>query len=202
MDQISFSQLIAYLQDKLTVEEKANVERRLSQSEELQEELDQARMFLNTSQTHKEQQVPRQPLVNRVLAAFRQKQRQLEERIEAVAKLEYDSWESAAALGTRGGVPQTRQMLFHQGGIDLDLEVSQDSRSGVLLRGQILDGRSRESRLTGLELSLSDAEGSQRRSLTDEFGRFTFTELTPGTYSLKVALDDRDLHLRSLDIEV
>jgi len=55
--------------------------------------------------------------------------------------------------------------------------------------------------LEGFELHLFDAEGIERRSLTDELGRFRFSQLAEGNYSLRIILDDHEVFLKSLHIE-
>ena len=49
--------------------------------------------------------------------------------------------------------------------------------------------------LEGIEVSIALNGNVERRTLTDEFGRFRFSSLPSGTYSLRILLDEHDTEL-------
>jgi hypothetical protein len=55
--------------------------------------------------------------------------------------------------------------------------------------------------LEGIELHLINDEGTHSRRITDEYGRFHFSNCLPGNYSLRVILDDHDIVLKSLTVK-
>jgi hypothetical protein len=144
-------------------------------------------------------------LLNRVTVAFRHKQARLSERIAQEAHLQFDSWSQLSALGARG-VPQERQLLFHEAEFDLDLQVMNNRETGMYtMRGQLLGSFADEmpDELEGISLTLKNkATGQIRGGLTDNYGRFAFSLVDQANYELLVALKERDIvvNLDSLSI--
>lgn len=153
----------------------------------------------------KDWSLPEKSLMDRVTAAFQRKKSRLEERPSLSAALQFDNWAQPAALGMRGNGLRERQLLFSEGEFDLDLQIVKDRDShAVIVRGQLLpvnDLEFDELALEGIELHMIDDEGAESRRLTDEFGRFHFSNCLPGDYTLRVILEDHDIILKSLAIK-
>lgn len=146
---------------------------------------------------------PEPSLLNRLTAAFRRKQARQAERPSQKAALKFDNWTQTPALGTRGGAARERQLLFSEGDFDLDLQIVKDAEnSSFTVRGQLLqaDEAYPNPNLAGIELRLSQVDGSKRLRATDEYGRFHFSHCLPGVYTLQVILDDHDIILKPLTI--
>ena len=121
------------------------------------------------------------------------------------ASLEFDSWFQLAAIGVRG-VPQERQLLFHEDEFDLDLQVMNDRESETYtIRGQLLGSfaDNTPSELEGIALHLKNKTTQQSSTgLTDQYGRFSFSQIDQTDYELFVELKERDIviNLESLSI--
>lgn len=153
---------------------------------------------------NKEWSLPETDLLNRVAAAFQRKQSRQSKRPSLPATLQFDNWTQSAALGIRGNGLRERQLLFSEGAFDLDLQIVEDPTSHmVVIRGQLLpmDETEDEPTLEGIELHLMNDEGVHSRRITDEYGRFHFSNCEPGDYSLRVILDDHDIILKSLTVK-
>ncbi|MBE2220400.1 MAG: carboxypeptidase regulatory-like domain-containing protein [Anaerolineae bacterium] len=202
MNHLDFQQAIEYLQKILPPEEMTRVTQHLPTCTACQHEIEIAQQFMNSPQTLP---TPSPNLVNRVTAAFRRKQERLTNRTEQKATLQFDSWSQLVALGVRG-IPQERQLLFHEDEFDLDLQVMNDRETKTYtMRGQMLGSFANDTAddLEGVALTLKNKKNGQRRqSLTDQYGRFSFSQLDQSDYELFVALKERDIiiNLESLSI--
>jgi hypothetical protein len=202
MHHIDFQKAIDYQQKNLTDEEMNTISQHLPNCAKCQEEVAMAQQFLSTSQNLS---APSPGLLNRVQAAFRRKQERLAERTERKANLQFDSWAQLAAMSVRG-VPQERQLLFHEDEFDLDLQVMNDRESNTYtIRGQLLGDFPDDTpdELEGIALSLKNKTTQQtRQGLTDQYGRFAFSQIDQADYELFVALKERDIviNLESLSI--
>ncbi len=147
---------------------------------------------------------PEKTLLNRVAAAFQRKQARQPKRPSLPATLQFDNWTQSAALGIRGNGLRERQLLFSEGAFDLDLQIVEDPTTHlVVIRGQLLpmDEAENPTTLEGIELHLMNDDGVHSRRITDEYGRFHFSNCLPGEYSLRVILDDHDIILKSLTVK-
>lgn len=202
MSHINFQKAIDYQQKTLSVEEMNNISQHLLNCATCQDELAVAQHFLSTPQNLS---APPPGLLNRVKAAFRRKQEHLPERTERKAYLQFDSWAQLAALGMRG-VPQERQLLFHEDEFDLDIQVMNDRKTETYtIRGQLLGSFADDSpgELEGIALNLKNKTTEQiRQGLTDQYGRFSFSQIDQADYELFVELKERDIviNLESLSI--
>ena len=90
-------------------------------------------------------------------------------------------------------------MLFSESTFDLDVQITRDQVPGAyVLRGQVLDNEPQPGGLEGIELRIVDVDGVPRRGLTDKLGRFKFTQLAEGVYSLQVIFEDHEIVLDSV----
>ena len=153
---------------------------------------------------NKDWSLPETDLINRVTAAFQRKQTRQQKRPSLPATLQFDNWTQSAALGIRGNGLRERQLLFSEGAFDLDLQIVEDPTTHlVVIRGQLLPMNEPEEVLSleGIELHLINDDGVHSRRITDEYGRFHFSNCLPGEYSLRVLLDDHDIILKSLTVK-
>ena len=191
---IGLDQYIAYLTNKLSSEERHSLEQKLVTSEQARRDLALAKDVLAAG----EQPVvaPRASVMNSVRNAFRRQKQRLRDAVESSAELEFDSWQTATVIGVRGQLVE-RQMLFSSGNLDLDIQLAKDDDAPTrTMHGQLLS--TTDEAMSGIELSLLQQDGRNRRVLTDELGRFRFSHLTTGRYDLQVRLSERNIRL---DIE-
>ena len=95
------------------------------------------------------------------------------------------------------GLPQDRQLLFHEGVYDLDLQLVNDrATDAVTMRGQLLSASRLRQDLEGVPIRLYHLlSGMNRRGITDGYGRFSFSHLEKGDYTLTVAMHSYDIIL-------
>ena len=200
MNNVNFEMLIAYLNDELSPEQVTAVKEYLKNTPNAQKELESARQIVNSLENNN-LAAPEKNLIDRVQAVFRHKAAQSKERIQHQAKLTFDSWTQPTPLGVRGR-PQERQMLFHEEAFDIDIQLLNDSPiNNLTLRGQIMT--TTEIDLEGVEIVLTSPSNQlSRRSLTDGYGRFSFTQLQKGDYQLAARLDTRDIVLPLHDLHI
>ncbi len=199
MNHSTFETLVAYLEETLAATERQSIERHLENCPACRRELESARRVLCDVQAA-ELAAPPENLVDRVVSAFRRKQERRPNPQPRPAILAFDSWMRLAALGVRG-MPQERQFLYSEGTVDLDVQVTRDEATeALILQGQILDSTSQEENLEGIEVRIANGDGVERRGLTDRLGRFSFTYVKPGTYTLRVLFADHDMVLDELKL--
>ena len=202
MNHLDFQKAIDYLQKTLSTEETTQIDQHLSNCSHCQEEIEIAQNFLTAPQNLS---TPSPNLLNRVTTAFKRRQERLTTRTEHKAALQFDSWSQLVALGVRG-VPQERQLLFHEDEFDLDLQVMNDREAEkYTMRGQLLGGFADDTsdNLEGISLKLRNkTDGQIRQGLTDQYGRFSFSLVDQADYELFVELKERDIiiNLESLSI--
>jgi hypothetical protein len=198
-DHPSFQTMMAYLEKNLSETEQGRVEAHMDDCTDCKRELDVVRRMLGAMK-RQDLDAPSPNLIKRILTAFQRKQARLSQRPRRQATLQFDSWTRAAPLGVRG-TPQERQLLFSESAYDLDLQVVRDSEAETfMLRGQVLDGDAQPYGLEGIELCLAGAD-TERYGLTDQLGRFSFSQIPKGTYSLQVILEDQDILLEPVLVE-
>lgn len=193
MSEIDIEMLVAYLNDELTAVERAAVDTFLQENPNGQAKLAEAKQLLDGLRSD-EIVAPSASLLSRAQAAFRQQVGRLAERLQHEADLQFDSWAQPAPSGARG-LPQERQLLFHEGAYDLDLQLVNDrAADAVTMRGQLLSASKSPHELEGVALSLHHAKsGIERRGITDGYGRFSFSHLEKGEYILTVAMQSYDI---------
>lgn len=204
MEHLNFQTLVDFLEGDLSAADRDRVRAHLDECAACGQELAAARRLLDETRGPG-LAAPSPGLVRRALAAFRRRQARSarQPRPTRTAVLRFDSWTKAAPLGLRG-TPQEHQLLFatEERAFDVDLQIVKDSLTDdFVLRGQVLSNRPEPGDLEGIELRLIDAGGRAWRGLADQLGRFTFSGLVPGTYTLQVILDDYDLLLEPLLVE-
>ena len=140
---------------------------------------------------------PSPQLVKRIVAAFGRRQKRGETVANHQAELAFDSLTAGAGAGQRGGTVDERQLLFSTETADLDLQIV-DTDETHHLHGQLLFTED-STDLFGIELRLEQSEENLHRiGLTDQLGRFTFTNVADGNYTLHVLCDDHNIVLEQL----
>ena len=201
MNNVTFETLIAYLNDELSAEEKTAVTEYLKTEPDAKQQLAAAQQLL-ASMEKNELKAPEQKLLDRVQAAFRNKVTQSKSRLQNQAELTFDSWTQPLSLGVRG-VPQERQLLFHEEVVDIDIQFVNDPPvNNLTLRGQMMTPLEHKD-LEGIAVALTGTTNTvARRTLTDKYGRFTFTQLQKGDYRLQATLDTHDIVLLLPDLDI
>lgn len=201
MKHITFETLIAYLNDELSAEEKTAVTDYLKTAPNAEQELATAQKLL-ASMEKSELKAPEENLLDRVQAAFRNKVTRNKTRLQNQAELTFDSWTQPLSLGVRGA-PQERQLLFHEEMVDIDIQLVNDPPvNNLTLRGQMMTQLENKD-LEGIAVALTGMTNTvARRTLTDTYGRFTFTQLQKGDYRLQATLDTHDIVLLLPDLEL
>lgn len=197
MRHLTLRYLVRYIEGDLDEAQREKADAHLADCADCRRELERVRRMQGEVG---EFVAPPAELVGRVLAAVRRCKARRAERPRYQPTLRFDSWTQWAALGVRGA-PQERQMLFSEGAFDLDVQIARDRVPGAyVLRGQVLDNTPQPAGLEGIELRIVDGNGVPRRGLTDKLGRFKFTQLAEGIYSLQVIFDDHEIVLDSLPV--
>ncbi|MCX7681856.1 MAG: zf-HC2 domain-containing protein [Anaerolineae bacterium] len=197
MKHLNFRYLVRYIEGDLAEAQREKADAHLADCADCRRELERVRRLRGEIG---EFVSPPAELVGRVLAAVRRRKTRRAERPRYQPALRFDSWTQWAALGARGA-PQERQLLFSEGAFDLDVQITRDQVPGAyILRGQVLNNTPQPAGLEGIELRIVDGNGVPRRGLTDKLGRFKFTQLEEGVYSLQVIFDDHEIVLDSLPV--
>jgi hypothetical protein len=204
MRHLNFEQLLDYLENNLNTEEKAAVQTHLATCTTCQHELQTVRQTLEGMQRDSLKS-PSSRLLRSTVAAFRHKQIRSAQLPRSVLTPDFDSRAKNTPRGQRSlSLSQEHQLLYsvNDGAYDVDLQIVKDSvLDAYMLRGQILGNELHLTELEGLELQLLGPEGMKRRGLTDELGRFSFSLLSEGSYSLQIIFDDREVYLEALDVK-
>ncbi len=102
---------------------------------------------------------------------------------------------------------QERHLIFAGGMIDVEIQIEPDQQTDTLVvRGQVTapdpqPSDAQPSDLEGIEVSLTLDGNVERRTVTDEFGRFQLSSLKPGAYSLQIIMEEHDIILQPLKIQ-
>jgi hypothetical protein len=99
------------------------------------------------------------------------------------------------------GAAQEHLLLYAAGPFDVDVQILRDDIDNAWrLRGQILSNESQPAELEATKLRLTIDGDGERLGLTDELGRFSFSHLAQGTYSLQLIFDQYEFVLEPLII--
>lgn len=204
MSHILAAQLLDYYKKNLNADDNEMVRAHLAACATCQQDLDNM-VHLLTGLQQADFVEPNPSSTQKLMLAFRKKQARLAKRLRQTASLEFDSWANPATVSVRHQFGQ-RQMLFSEGAYDIDLQVMNQATSRSFdIQGQVLKAIAPEERdafstLAGLQMRFYDREGEERWGVTDDNGRFSFLQLSYGTYAFQLMLDDRDIIFEDLDI--
>ncbi len=204
MDHPNTKQLLALYKNELSKDEVFSITEHLNHCTTCQRDYENVSRLLNGLQKT-DLATPEPSTTQKLVAAFRQKQLRLANRLRQSASLEFDSWANQPA-GLRGQVSQ-RQILLSEGIYDIDLQIDTPPSTPYFdIQGQILTVDEMEGGtistidLEGLQVRLHDANGEAWWGVTDKNGRFSFLQLNYGTYDFQLLLDDHDIIFKELDI--
>jgi anti-sigma factor RsiW len=202
----SFEALIEYADGRSTTAESAAVERHLRDAcASCQSALDWYARFIATARADESAEPPTW-VTRRALDAFadakeaaaRRGMRGLIARLRAA--LVFDSFGSALAgdavpARNASSAAPSRQLLYSATPFDVDLYVAEGGSSRELtVSGQVLpvDGDDFET-VRGLTVTI-ELDGLSVASVeTTELGEFSFEDLAPGTYDVRLSNDDREI---------
>jgi len=142
---------------------------------------------------------PPTSLVKRALVAFKG-ERNLVQRL--VAKPALDNRQLPGYAEVRTGGIKPVYLLYRAAGVDIDLLV-QSGKDGERrdILGQVSGGGEETADLQYAEVRLAQGQVVVRSTWTDEWGEFSFQDLPPGRYNLKVDLGMREVEVRDLPVE-
>jgi len=196
MAHLKYETLLNYLENRLSAEERSEVDTHLTES---CQQCDQQLVLLRTvlDSVAKDRTVAPPTAVLKQAAELRQgrnPQPKFWDRVVAV--LSFDSRLQLSAAATRGAT-RSRQMLFTTEQVDIDLKLKSGRENHELL-GQVLDTRQSGGSLPAF-VSLQNNEGQQKATETDPLGQFAFHGITSGTYDLVFDLDDQEIAVTGLE---
>lgn len=204
MAHLTAPQLLDYYKNKMNAADTAAAKAHLAECTTCQRELDKTvRLLTGLQQADFEE--PNPSATQKLAQAFRKKQARLADRVRQTAALEFDSWANPATASVRRQLGQ-RQMLFSEGPYDIDIQVmNQTAKRTFDLQGQVLiavDPEQTEAfpSLAGSQVRLRHENGDEWWGATDENGRFSFLQLSFGTYSFQLLLEDRDIVFDKLEL--
>lgn len=199
MTHIAFQTLIDYVEDQLQADHAAEVTAHLTDCAQCQGDLTLARQFL-TNARGQALHTPQSGLLRRALAAFRQQQKRIAQRPPQSSNLQYDNWQQYRLTGARG-LPAEHQLLYQTDGYDIDLQITHEvATQSYVLRGQILTTVQPQAATEGSAIHLTDNATVARSALADHLGRFQFSYLPKGVYTLTVSCEAADIIIRAVDV--
>lgn len=198
MSHPSFQALVDYLDQQLPADERVSVEQHLATCVECEHALTLAQDFLATAQNA--EPTPPQSLVRRAIAAFNRQRSRAQQRLTESAVASFDSWTQVAALGARG-VAAEHQLLYSLDTFDLDLQIAPaEPGQPAVVRGQILGDPAQPDGVEGITIRVLHEGEELALRLTDELGRFSISNLPPGSYTLQVVLEERDILIEDVPL--
>jgi hypothetical protein len=199
MSHIDFPYLLSYLAHQLDAQIRQKVEAHLAECPLCRAEVAVIEQAMG-NMVNSGRPEPSSELIQQTLAAFRQSQQRGEHRTRQTAILQFDSHKRGPQSGVRGG-PTDHQLLYAIDAYDMDLQITKDPvYYQFTLRGQFLGEGLSQSQLEGIELRLKNAHGFEGRGLTDGLGKFRFSNLQEGLYTLELTLGDMDVVIQDLAI--
>ena len=199
MAHLKYETLLNYLENRLSVEERSEVDAHLvGPCQQCDRRLILLRAVLDSVTNDRTVAPPTAVLKQAVeLRQGRYPQPKFWNRVVAV--LSFDSHLQLSSTATRGGNTRARQMLFTAEQVDIDLKIKPGREDHELL-GQVLDIRQSTGFLPAF-VSLQNNEGQQRATETDSLGQFAFHGITSGTYDLVFDLDDQEIAITGLEFQ-
>ncbi len=142
--------------------------------------------------------MPSADVLDRVLSVYQRRAKRAQVRPTKNAALQFDSL-IAGAVGVRGGSLDERQLMFSSDTVHIDMQIVTADKT---VHGQVLMSADTADGLTGLELHLihQENDADTRIGLTDRFGRFTFTHILPGNYTLQLLGEESDVVIEPITV--
>ena len=188
---IPFSQLADLVEDRLTPDEREQLEKHIAGCPLCSNEMAQLKHLVELMRTDTSEGAP-PGAIARAVGLFRSRTMpastvsDLHRHILAV--LRFDSKGLAPAFGVRSGEPGARQLLFSAEAYDIDLRIETSDQAWIV-SGQVL-GES----VVGGRVVLQGTTGTKQATLNEQ-SEFALPPAQAGIYKLI-------LHLTSVDVEV
>ena len=197
MAHLKYETLLNYLENRLPVEERSEVDAHLvGQCQQCDRRLVLLRRVLE-SVAGDRTVAPPTAVLKQAVEVGQGSHPQPKFWSRVVAVLSFDSYLQLSSAATRGGTSRARQMLFTAEQVDIDLKIK-PGREDHELFGQVLDARQSTGFLPAF-VSLQNTEGQQRATETDSLGQFAFHGVSSGTYDLVFDLDDQEIAVMGLE---
>jgi hypothetical protein len=205
-DSLDVSKLLDWLEGKLSKDEAEAIAAAIQADESVQMNVNWLRSFLDISKSSTLTEPPPE-LSQGIMTYFRafargRKQSAWLQRL--VATLTSDSWQRPSLVGVRhtGLAVAPRQLVYQAEAADLVLNIRAGSDKAVFdLAGQVFPKD--EADPTSFTVQLLRWEIEAGLTYTDNVGKFTFTNLAAGTYTIivrgdqvEIAIADVELHAR------
>jgi hypothetical protein len=195
-DHLPFHQLVDYVEGRLPLTERAELEAHLVACVTCSAKVVRLEHLIDLMRTDKSEDVP-PTVVTRVKRLFRS--RSVPEATSSgfrrtfLAVLHFDSMGLTQAFGVRSGKPGSRQLLFSTGVDEIDLRIEPAGQAWTV-SGQIL-GES----ATGGTVVLKGDLGETQADL-NEMSEFVLPSIEAGTYKLILNLENVDVEIEDLRI--
>ncbi len=196
MTHLTYTTLIAYVEQTLSPKTRDSVEAHLSSScRQCQRRLIQVQTVLGALAGGVETATPPESAARRAMAIFpSQSVTTILQRI--VATLLFDSYRQASLAAVRGAA-HSRQLLFTAQDVDIDVQITTERNQTVVL-GQMLSNTVELQPLSPVRLYRANEIIQTTQS--DPHGQFAFREVPPGTYDLGVVLQSTEIVLTGLEL--
>ena len=199
MTHSTYEALLNYLENRLSSDERSQVDAHLAVCLQCSKRLSRIQVVLQS--VAKDRTVaPSAEILKRAVELSHASPKSAEHTpwMRVIAALRFDSRLQFSAAATRG-IARNRQMLFTTQQVDIDLQVRSGSTDNDLI-GQVLPTQSSESVISAF-VSLNNSAGTVLRATeTDSLGRFTFRQLAFGTYDLVFDLGDQEVAIAGLEL--
>ena len=198
MAHLKYETLLNYLENRLSVEERSEVDAHLvGPCQRCHRRLILLRAVLD-SVTNDRTVAPPAAILKQAVELSQGRYPQPEFWNRVVAVLSFDNRLQLSSAATRG-TTRARQMLFTTEQVDIDLKIKPGREDHELL-GQVLDIRQSTGFLPAF-VSLQSNGGQQRATETDSLGQFAFHGVPSGTYDLVFDLDDQEIAVTGLEFQ-
>jgi hypothetical protein len=200
MAHIKYGILLNYLEDRLSAEERRQVDAHLARPcWQCARHLTLLRAVLHTTTGDRTSAPPEEVLKRAVDIPKTHQTRQPKPWVRVVAALRFDSHLQLSAAATRGAT-RARQLLFTTEQLDIDLQI-RPGRGDSDLLGQML-GIRRVEEMVPVFVSLQSSAGELLRATeTDPLGQFAFRQIPFGTYDLVFDLENQEVAVTGLELK-
>jgi hypothetical protein len=199
-DPTTFERLLDWTERQLTDAEMRKVEEQLSAAQlETQATIDWLRAF-NQARSRVQIEAPPENLHAALLAQFQPAlAQQILRRVSAL--LTFDSADQPALAGLRSLQTRARQVIYDCALMEIAINVRPSRRSDLLdINGQVFP----RALATASELVVHLSRGDLLAdiALTNEFGEFSFTALSPGVHTLTLIAGDSQVEIEAIEVQL
>lgn len=193
---IPFGRLVDWVEERLTAEERAQLQRHLAECHQCHQEAARLQHIFQVARSDVDMD-PRPEVVDRALRIFPLRPgpvaTPLLQRIVAVLRL--DSVQRSPVMGVRSAAATPRRLLYSAGDYDLDMRLTpQENTEEWVITGQVLGSDNP----TGHVVLQGTSEATQAPLATP--GEFMLPPVPAGDYTLVVHLPDCAIAVESLKL--